>query len=261
MPGDPLLVTGLVLLLAVPTGIVSFMWVSIYRGHIALTLSIILIDTLLSPFIVPGILSIMVGAEVQMDVWGMMKGLLIMVVAPSILGMLLNQWTAGKIKKSWGPALAPLSKVGLAAVIIINSAVISPYLTQMSAKLVWTGILIVAVVAAGYMGAYLLSRALKWSRELAVTMTFNCGMRNISAGAVLAIAYFPPTVAMPVIIGMLFQQMLASLFGFALFREKKKMYLPQLPIRWRDDERVLPAQNSLLSLSQQAVARCPKVRV
>ena len=41
-------------------------------------------------------------------------------------------------------------------------------------------------------------------------------MRNISAGAVLATTYFPAAVAVPVVLGMLFQQMLASFFGYSL---------------------------------------------
>ncbi|MCY9341001.1 bile acid:sodium symporter family protein, partial [Bacillus haynesii] len=51
------------------------------------------------------------------------------------------------------------------------------------------------------------------------------GMRNISAGAVLATGFFPPQVAVPVVIGMLFQQVLAALFGHLLARsELKKAY-------------------------------------
>ena len=43
-------------------------------------------------------------------------------------------------------------------------------------------------------------------------------MRNISAGAVIAVTYFPSAVAVPVILGMLFQQMLASFYGSFLSR-------------------------------------------
>jgi predicted Na+-dependent transporter len=39
-------------------------------------------------------------------------------------------------------------------------------------------------------------------------------MRNISAGAVIATTYFPPQVAVPVVVGMLFQQVLASFSGY-----------------------------------------------
>lgn len=220
-PDDPLTVTGLILLLVIPTGVVSFMWVSMYKGDGALTLSLILIDTLLSPFLVPLSMSIAVGTDVKMDTLGMMKGLLEMVVIPSILGICLNQWTRGRAKASWSPRLAPFSKVCLALVIMINSSVIAPYLKGINWKFVEIAIVCIVIVAFGYVFGYVLSKWLKWDRDLTVTMTFNCGMRNISSGAVLAIKYFPPPVAIPVIIGMIFQQMMASLFAQLFFGRKK----------------------------------------
>lgn len=216
--GDsPLTITGLILVLSIPTGIVSFMWVSIYRGHTALTLSMILIDTMLSPFIVPLTLSLLVGAKVQMDTWGMLTQLLWMVVVPSIAGMLLNQVTSGKVKTSLSPKLSPFSKMGLAVVIVINSSVISPYFTQWDKSLLYIAIVCIVIVSIGYWLGLVASKLLKLSREMAVSMVFNTGMRNISAGAVLAISFFPPPVALPTIIGMLCQQLLASLFGYLFF--------------------------------------------
>ena len=49
-----------------------------------------------------------------------------------------------------------------------------------------------------------------------VTFTFSGGMRNISAGAVIAISYFPSAVVFPVVVGMLFQQIIASIFATIL---------------------------------------------
>jgi predicted Na+-dependent transporter len=218
---SPLTITGLILVLTIPTGIVSFMWVTIYRGHTALTLSMILIDTMLSPFIVPFTLSLLVGAKVQMDTLGMLTQLMWMVVVPSILGMVLNQLTAGKVKTAWSPVLSPISKIGLAVVILINSSVISPYFTQWDWNIVYIAAVCIVVVSIGYGLGWMASRMLKLSRDMAVSMVFNCGMRNISAGAVLAISFFPPQVALPTIIGMLCQQLLASLFGYLFFRRKE----------------------------------------
>lgn len=79
---EPLTITGLILAAAIPTGITSFVWVAIYRGNIVLTLSIILMDTVLSPFVVPYTLSALVGTKVQMDTFAMMKGLFFMIVVP-----------------------------------------------------------------------------------------------------------------------------------------------------------------------------------
>ena len=220
--GDPDTITGVMLAVIIPTGITSFIWVSIYRGNIALALSVILVDTLLSPFIVPFSISLMAGQSVVIDVWGMMSGLVRMVVLPSIAGMLLNELTRGKAKQQLGPLLSPFSKIGLATVVMINSSVVAPFLLQINAKLVLIAAVAFFVSASGYMFSMLIGKFLNWEQADVVTFMFTGGMRNISAGAVLAVAYFEPPVAVPVVVGMLFQQVLASLFGHFLQKSYQK---------------------------------------
>lgn len=215
---EPLTITGLILAAAIPTGITSFVWVAIYRGNIVLTLSIILMDTVLSPFVVPYTLSALVGTKVQMDTFAMMQGLFFMIVVPSLLGMLLNQWTKGRVKEQWSGRLGPFSKICMGIVVAINSSVIAPYLRDFNAKLLGLAGFVLALASLGYILGWIVAKLMKWEQDVVVALTFNSGMRNISAGAVLAVAYFPPPVAIPVVLGMLFQQSLASLFGFLLNR-------------------------------------------
>ena len=218
-PGDELTQTGFVLLFVIPTGVVSLVWVTIYRGNLALTLALILLDTLISPLIVPLSLSWIVGAKVHMEPLDIMGGLLWMVVLPSLFGMLLNQWTKGKIKTKWGPNLAPFSKIGLFVVVAINSSVVAPYLKNFDFKLLKIFIIALVLAAFGYIAGWLVAHWMKWNREVTIALTINSGMRNLSAGAVLAISFFPPPVAIPVIAGMLFQQILAALFGQRLAKK------------------------------------------
>ncbi|WP_151734519.1 bile acid:sodium symporter family protein ['Paenibacillus yunnanensis' Narsing Rao et al. 2020] len=216
--GDPLVITGILLAFAIPTGIVSFMWVSIYKGNIALTLSLILIDTLLAPFVVPLTLKVLVGAEIRLDIWGMMQSLVLMVALPSIAGLLLNHRTKGKVKLTLSPILAPFSKLGLILVISINSSVIAPYLIDFSVKLAVILLTMLLLAACGYFIGWQCARLFKWDHSIATALTFNCGMRNINAGTVLAITYFPAAVAVPVIMCSLFQQILASIYAQLLSR-------------------------------------------
>lgn len=218
-PGDPYTVTGYVLLFAIPTGVVSVVWVSMYRGNIALTLALILMDTLLSPIVVPGTLYLLMGASVEIQLGEMMKGLLWMVVIPSVVGMLLNQWTKGKVNTVCGPPLSPFVKVGLFMVVSINGASIARYLKHPDAKLLVIIVVTFITVVLGYVIGALVSRHFRWDYENSVAVQFNSGMRNLSAGAVLAVNYFPPAVALPVISGMLFQQILAALSGFFIRRK------------------------------------------
>lgn len=226
---DSFTITGLVLSMAIPTGISSFIWVSIYMGNIVFTLSIILLDTLLSPIIVPFTLSLLIGSKVELDVWGMMQGLFGMVVLPSILGMLLNQLTKGKVTVELGTRLAPFSKIGIGLVVMINGAVVAPYIRNVDLKLVTIAITVLCIAFTGYLFSFLFGRFILKDKENVIALTYTGGMRNISAGAVLAVSYFPAPVAIPVILGMLFQQVLASLFGLAVDRyySKKKDYVLQ----------------------------------
>lgn len=216
--GDHLTLTGLILAASIPTGITSFVWVSMYRGNIALTLSIILIDTLLSPFVVPLTLSLMVGSKVHMDISGMIAGLFLMIVLPSVLGMLLNQASNGQVVK-WSPSLAPFAKIGLGIVVAINGSVVSPYLRHIDAKMLILAVTVLGLALCGYVMGWLSAWLMHWDRDILIALTFNGGMRNISAGAVLAVTYFAAPVAIPVVLGMLFQQSLASFFGYLLGKQ------------------------------------------
>ncbi|MGG6314307.1 bile acid:sodium symporter family protein [Paenibacillus macerans] len=225
-PGDFYTITGFILAAAIPTGVSSFVWVGIYKGNIALTLSIILIDTLLAPFVVPGILSWLVGTSVQLDTAAMMGSLLWMIVAPSLIGMVLNQWSKGAVIASWGPWLNPFSKLAMAVVVAINGAVVAPYLTDFSPRLLGLAAIIVTLASVGYLLGFGLSRLIGLGDADKVALVFNGGMRNISAGAVLAVTYFPAPVAVPVVLGMVFQQMMASLVGFVLGRQSRAKRQP-----------------------------------
>ncbi|WP_066072660.1 bile acid:sodium symporter family protein [Neobacillus soli] len=216
--GDAYTITGLILGMVIPTGVTSFIWVSIYKGNIPLVLSIILIDTLLSPIIVPFSLSMFMGKTVEMDFISIMKGLLGMIVIPSIIGMFLNQATKGKIKDQLGTRLAPFSKISLGFVVMLNGAVVAPYLRNINLKLVGITLTVFMIAFTGYLFSFLLGKLMKRDRDTVLTLTFTGGMRNISAGAVIAVAYFPASVAVPVVVGMLFQQVLASINGHFLER-------------------------------------------
>ncbi|GMA62872.1 bile acid:sodium symporter family protein [Alicyclobacillus fastidiosus] len=215
---DSYITTGLILSLVIPAGITSFIWVSIYNGDIGLTLSVILIDSLLSPLIVPLSMHLLVGTKVSMDTWSMMKGLFWMIVLPSIAGMFLNQRTGGTIKTTLGSKLAPLSKIGIAIVVAINGAVVGPYLKHFNMQLIELIIVVFLLSSLGYPVGLLTGKLFRLEKGAVVSMTFNGGMRNNNAGAVMAVTYFPSPVALPVILVMLFQQTLASIYGSLLKR-------------------------------------------
>ncbi|MFJ7978838.1 bile acid:sodium symporter family protein [Lysinibacillus xylanilyticus] len=210
---DHLLTIGFVLAVAVPTGVTSFIWVSICRGHLALCLAIILIDTLISPVVIPALLHIVVGQTIEIDTIGLILDLLWMIVVPSLIGVALNEFSRGKIELTLGKKLAPFSKLSLFSIVMINSSAIAPYIKNISLELVSVILVVFLLAVSGYAFCLILGHIL-WKDISIITMfIFTGGMRNIAVGVVIATTYFPAKTVMPVVFGMLFQQVLASFFS------------------------------------------------
>lgn len=207
---DHLLIVGFVLSVAVPTGVTSMIWITICKGNIPLGLSIILIDTLLAPIIMPFLLLLVSGERIELQLSSLMISLTFMIVLPTLLGIAVNELSKGQIPQKISSKLAPFSKLALFAVIMINSSTIAPYLKNINMELVTVISLILVIAICGYVFTMLIGRYLLSDDSHITAFIFTGGMRNIALGVVIATTYFPAKVAMPVVFGMLFQQVLAS---------------------------------------------------
>lgn len=214
------MITGMVLEFAVPTAVVGVMWVSIYQGNHSMILSLVVIDTVLAPFVIPATLHILIGAKVEMNTAEMMQELVFMIALPAVAAMCLNQFSRGRVKETWPPKLAFFSKLCLMFVVISNSSKVSSYIRHLTLERVLAALCILSLAAGGYLLGWMLAHVLRMGRDNAVSVMYGAGMRNISAGAVIAAAYFPGETLFPVMIGTLFQQVLAAGFGSWISKEK-----------------------------------------
>lgn len=219
-PDAPLFTTGLVLNYALPTAVGALMWADISRGNTLLCLSILLLDTLLSPFIVPLTLKVLLGAVVKIEVISMMKDLLLMVGIPALIGMTMFQTSKGKVAKTWKPALAPFAKVALLAVILSNATGCAPFLRNITPTLTRVMIAVFALCLLGFFLGYWTGIFLKFDFPTVQTVAITSGMRNISAGAVLAMQYFPPDVLFPVAFSPIFLQISTAIIVKILRKTK-----------------------------------------
>jgi tagaturonate reductase len=219
-PGESSFVTGLVLLFAIPTAVSSYIWTTIHKGNGPLTLTIILIDTILAPILVPFIISTLMRTTIRIDSTGMFVSLVWMIVLPSIFGILLNQSSKGKIPSKLVPAFTPLSKLLLIAVIAINASRVTSSVTSFEPVFIP---LALACFAFSFMGLFigsLAGKAMALDRADRVSTIYAVGLRNISAALVIALEFFPARVAVPVLMGILFQQTLASVAGLIFVPNK-----------------------------------------
>lgn len=214
---DPAVVTGFVLLFSIPTAVVGYIWSSIYHGDGALSLTLILLDTILAPFVTPFTVKFLTHTAVQIDTTGMMLSLIWMVVIPSIVGICVNYITKGKVNDHVGPCLKPFGKVALLMVVAINVSQIADEILKFNITYIPTVLLCLLLACGGFLLGKLTAKICKLEKEQAVSVTFAIGLRNISAALVLAISFFPPHSALPVIFGIVFQQTVCALTGQRLF--------------------------------------------
>ena len=205
-PEAPLFTTGLVLAYAIPTGMASLLWVSIGRGNTSMCLSVVLLDTLLAPFVIPLTLRVLLGSVVEMDTASMVGNLMIMVAIPALLAMTLFQMTRGRVAATVKPRLAPFAKLTMLVLVLANATGCAPFLRDITPTLVKLICAVFALCLLGFFLGYQAARLLKADFPTAVTMSLNSGIRNIAAGSVLAIAYFPGDVLFPVAFSPLFLQ-------------------------------------------------------
>lgn len=220
-PDNANLIAGMVLEFSVPTAVSGLMWITVYDGNSPLSLSLVVIDTILAPFVIPVALQLLLGSKITMDVGEMMSDLIFMVAIPAIAAMCLNQISKGKVKESWPSKLAPFSKLALMYVVTCNSSKIAPYVKSMNSERILVALVILVLAAGGYIFGWFVARIMKQDQETTVSLIYGIGMRNISTGAVIAAAYFPGEVVFPVMIGTLFQQVLAATFGKVLINRRK----------------------------------------
>jgi len=210
-PDDAYMRLGYLIGASIPIGVTSIIWTALAEGDTAASLVAVTLDTFLVPVILPMFFHVVIGQSLQIDYLQMMSDLLIMVTIPSIVGMLLHDWTQGKataFSKDFGGAT---SKIALGAGIFLNSAVVMPLINWNLSMLKMLLVALLVVVLnffLGYAGSFVLS---KKSWKATVTMMYNVGIRNNSCGLVIALSYFPLAVAVPLTLSILYQQPVATL--------------------------------------------------
>ena len=210
-PSSPFAV-GLVLAAVIPIGVTSVIWTGMARGDVPLALTAVTIDSLLSPLLVPLSAWLFLGHTVQFDAKGLFIGLLLMIVLPTAAAISLRDLTGGRLGAALAPAGGSLAKLLLVLVVAINVAAARGMVAgQWSILLPLIGLLFIQAFL-GYLAGFGSAKALGYEAPRAAAMTFCVGMRNISAGIVLAMQYFSPQATVAVVLALLFQQPLASVF-------------------------------------------------
>ena len=214
---EPGIVAGYVLLYAVPTAVTGFIWVSIYKGDPALALTLIFLDTMLAPVVVPATVQFFLGTGIDLDMIGMAVSLILMVVIPTVAGVSLNETSRGKIPALITPYLSPLSKIFMLMVMAANASAVAPLVRLDNPRLWIIAATSLCFIALSFICARFGAIAGKFGRDKQISVLFASSLRNSAAAMTLAIRYFPEVAALPAVLGIMFQHNTAAVMGRIFF--------------------------------------------
>ena len=210
-PNHPEITAGLVLIAVLPVAMTSAFWTDLAKGNLPLTLSIITLTTFLAGLVTPGVMGVMAGQLVEFDAQALVVKLIKTVIIPCIIGLLFRQKFPATTKKA-KPYLDLGVRLNVFLILAINGAVMRPYLSDVGPRVFVIIFAVFAYVLLSYLTGFGFA-SLLFPKDLGsrISVSFVSGMRNNGAGIVIALAYFPPLVAMPVILSILLQQPMASI--------------------------------------------------
>ena len=223
-PGHPLIQIGYLISATIPVGVTSVIWTSIGGGNVALTMMTVIMDTLITPVLLPLFILFAAGVAIQIDYSRMILDLLFMITIPSIAGMLLHDAFKEKARLFANGFGGVLSRFAFFGVIFLNSTFVMSSI-QWNAHILKILAVTSLVVAIGYLLGYAAGLFINATPDVVLSIIYTAGMRNIATGLVIAMNYFTPETALPIALAMLFQQPFAAL-TVKIFRRRYPLVEP-----------------------------------
>ena len=174
-------------------GVVMFGMTYLAKGDVALSVSMTMTTTILAPIVTPLLTWWLAGAWIEISLSAMMLSILKMVVAPIVLGIVLNTLFRSTVEK----VVKVLPLVSVVSIVLIVGGVVA----VSSQRILETGALIMVVVMLhnllGYSCGFAIGKLLKMDIAKAKAVSIEVGMQNSGLATSLAMLHFGAAAAIP----------------------------------------------------------------
>lgn len=189
----PELAIGMILVGTCPGGTSSNVMTYLAKGDVALSVSITMTTTLLSPILTPALMFLLAGEWIEISFTTMMMSIVQVVILPIVAGIIVNALFGSNVEK----CIEYLPLVSITAIILIVGGVVAIN----AAKLMEVGLMIGAGVilhnVLGYALGFGISKILKMDLSKAKAISIEVGMQNSGLATSLAILHFGAAAAIP----------------------------------------------------------------
>ncbi|MFC8045286.1 bile acid:sodium symporter family protein [Nocardia sp. NPDC057353] len=216
---DPLLAVGVMLLAASPGGTTATLFSHLFRGDVALNITLTAINSVLAAVTIPVITNLAIARFDAEGELGLQLAKVVQVIAivviPVAIGMLVRSRREEFAERADRPvrvfSIAVLALVSIGALLSERENLVD-YAQQVG---VVTGLFCLASLTLGYAGA----RLLRLGQPQAIACSMEIGIHNTTVALTIALSVLDSTeVAIPSAVYSVLMYILATAFGFLITR-------------------------------------------
>ncbi|GAA2724686.1 bile acid:sodium symporter family protein [Actinocorallia aurantiaca] len=216
---DPLIAVGVMLLAASPGGTTANLYSHLFRGDVALNVTLTAINSVLAAVSIPLITNLAIGFFDAEGTLGLQFGKVIQVIAivlvPVAIGMLVRQ----RSDAFAGRADRPVRIFSIVVLVAVSLGAILGERENFVDYAREVGLLVtlfcLASLTLGYTGA----RLFRLRREQAIATSMEVGIHNTTVALTIALSVLDnTTVAIPAAVYSIVMYLLATAFGFSITR-------------------------------------------
>ena len=182
----PELALGVILVGCCPGGTASNVITYLAKGDLALSVGMTATSTVLAPLLTPLLVWLMAGTFVNVDTIGMLLSIVYVVIAPIVLGFLIQHFLPAFTKRAvaYLPAFSTIVIAFVVCIVVGHNA----------SRLLTGGLMVVVVVVlhniSGLTLGYLIGRLMGLSHDKRSAISIEVGMQNSGLASSLATIHF-----------------------------------------------------------------------
>lgn len=193
LPAD--LALGVILVGCCPGGTASNVITYLAKGDLALSVGMTATSTVLAPLLTPLLTWLMAGTLVDVDTFGMLQSIVYVVIAPIVVGFLIQHYLPNFTRRAvaYLPAFSSLMIAFVVGIVVGHNA----------SRLLTGGLLVILVVVlhnvSGLVLGYSIGRLLRLPHNKRASISIEVGMQNSGLASSLATIHFAafPMAAIP----------------------------------------------------------------
>ena len=189
----PELAIGVILVGTCPGGTASNVITFLAKGDVALSVSMTMLTTILSPVITPLLMLMLAGEWIEISLTDMMISICQVVILPVILGIIINTVLRNMIKNF----IKYLPLISILAIILIVGGVVAVNATKIKEVGLIIAVAVVLHNILGYGLGFLIAKIFKMNLNKAKAISIEVGMQNSGLATSLAITHFGIAAAIP----------------------------------------------------------------